>query len=84
LKTIMTGSVGLVTISFPPAPVRYGAIGCLRRLTIWKCWTSQRPSAKPTTMAASERRMRQRSSSRWSRKGISPGDPVMRPAGARA
>ncbi len=33
LKTIITGSVGLVTISLPPAPVRYGAIGCLSRLT---------------------------------------------------
>ena len=33
LKTIITGSVGLVTMSLPPAPVRYGAIGCLRRLT---------------------------------------------------
>ncbi len=31
LKTIMTGSVGLVTTSLPL--VRYGAIGCFRMLT---------------------------------------------------
>src|SRR5204863_2597667 len=33
--------------------------------------------ANPTITAPMERRMRQRSSSRWSRNGISPGEPVM-------
>src|SRR5712691_10409555 len=33
--------------------------------------------ANPTITAPRDRRMRQRSSSRWSRNGISPGEPVM-------
>src|SRR5262245_10744912 len=75
LKTIITGSVGLVTTSLPPR--RYGAMGRLSRLTSWNCCTSQSPMAKPTTTAPRDRRIRCRSSSRWSRNGISPGGPVM-------
>src|SRR4029079_15360283 len=75
LKTIITGSVGLVTTSLTPG--RHGAMGRLSRLTSWNCCTTQSPMAKPTTTAPSDRRIRCRSSSRWSRNGISPGGPVM-------
>ena len=62
LNTIIRGSVGLVTISLPP--VRYFAIGALRTVTSWNRSTAQSPIANPITTAASDRRMRRRSSSR--------------------
>src|SRR6267143_4807406 len=66
----MNGSAGLVKIRRPPG--RYGAMGRLR--TSMRSILSRRnqPTIVPTTIATRLQRMRQRSSSRWSRNGISP------------
>src|SRR5438067_2182486 len=63
------GSVGLVTRSLPPGIS--GLIGSISRPMTSMCSTITQPTSVPTTTASRLYRMRQRSSSRWSRNGIS-------------
>src|SRR5439155_61187 len=70
LSVMKNGSVGLVNMSRPPGTS--GAIGALRSPITSTRWTTNQPTSVPTTMASRLYRMRQRSSSRWSRNGISP------------
>src|SRR5881628_306747 len=66
----MNGSAGLVKTRRPPG--RYGAMGRLRTSMISILSSSHQPTTVPTRIATRLHRMRQRSSSRWSRNGISP------------
>src|ERR1043166_708761 len=70
LRTIISGSVGESTTSFPAG--MYGAIGRFRMSRSRNRSVSQSPSAKHPMTARRLRRMRTRSSSRCSRNGISP------------
>src|SRR5688572_10185709 len=49
-----------------------GAIGCWRWWSRLSLMTTKKPRPTPTASAASDHTMRQRSSSRWSRNGVSP------------
>src|SRR6266581_810287 len=69
LSVMKNGSVGLVNMSRPPG--KSGAIGVLRSPITSTRWTTNQPTSVPTTIASRLYRMRQRSSSRWSRNGIS-------------
>src|SRR6266446_5368112 len=66
----MNGSAGLVKTRRPPG--RYGAMGRLRSSMMSTLSSSHQPTIVPTRIATRLQRMRQRSSSRWSRNGISP------------
>src|SRR6058998_1736730 len=66
----MNGSAGLVKTRRPPG--RYGAMGRLRTSMISILSSSHQPTTVTTRIATRLHRMRQRSSSRWSRNGISP------------
>src|SRR5882762_10493835 len=63
----MNGSAGLVKIRRPPG--RYGAMG---RLSTAMMSRRNQPAIVQMTIATRLQRIRQRSSSRWSRNGISP------------
>src|SRR6266545_8261489 len=69
-KVSMKGSAGLVKTSRPPG--RYGAIGRLSTSMMSILSSNHQPTIVPTRIASRLQRMRQRSSSRWSRNGISP------------
>src|SRR2546425_516497 len=64
------GSVGLVNTSRPPG--RSGAMGRFSTAITSTDCTMNHPTRVATTITSRLFRMRQRSSSRWSRKGISP------------
>src|SRR5207247_4143935 len=66
----MNGSAGLVKTRRPPG--RYGAMGRFRMSMMSILSRRTQPRTVPTTIATRLQRMRQRSSSRWSRNGISP------------
>src|SRR6267378_1950862 len=69
-RVSMKGSAGLVKMSLPPG--RYGATGRLSTSMMSTLSSSHQPTIVPTRIARRLQRMRQRSSSRWSRNGISP------------
>src|SRR5438105_2058394 len=69
LRVMKNGSVGLGTRSLPPGIS--GLIGSISRPMTSMCSTITQPTSVPTTMASRLYRIRQRSSSRWSRNGIS-------------
>src|SRR5215213_11340161 len=64
------GSVGLRYFSFDPC--RNGLIGSIRIPSTSKCVTNKKPATVQTVIATRLQIRRQRSSSRWSRNGISP------------
>src|SRR6267378_3438379 len=66
----MNGSAGLVKIRRPPG--RYGAMGRLSTAMMSILSRRNQPAIVQTTIATRLQRIRQRSSSRWSRNGISP------------
>src|SRR5262245_1151072 len=66
----MNGSAGLVETGRPPG--RYAAMGRLSSSMMSTRSSNSHPMIVPTRMAPRLQRMRQRSSSRWSRNGISP------------
>src|SRR3989440_9069985 len=68
-RVIKKGSVGLVTRSLPPGSS--GLIGSISSPMTSTCSTITQPTSVPTTTGSRLYKMRQRSSSRWSRNGIS-------------
>ncbi len=72
LSVTKKGSAGDSEMSWRSGSFQASRTGSISNSSTWKRYTRTNPSTEPATTDRIDQRMRQRSSSRWSRKGISP------------